>query len=205
MPNPWLTVPLDDYEGHMSSDGVAQLSVLAELFAEALARCRSSAVAILGIPGGNGLSHMDGAITKRIIGLDVNPSYWYAIRQRDAELAGLELHCVDLSKPVASLEPVALVHAALVFEHTEASQCLENALSLVAPGGALSVVLQLPSEIDAGPSPFLSMQNLADQFTLIDPAWLRDQLDQRGFRLEQETRRALPSGKAFWTGFFRPS
>ena len=33
----------------------------------------------------------------------------------------------------------------LIFEHAGLDQCLENAIALVAPGGTLSVVLQLPS------------------------------------------------------------
>jgi hypothetical protein len=44
------------------------------------------------------------------------------------------------------LEPVQLVHAALVFEHAGVDDCLDNALSMIAPGGNLSVVLQMPAE-----------------------------------------------------------
>lgn len=43
-----------------------------------------------------------------------------------------------------------MVHAALVFEHAGVSLCLENAVSMVALRGALSVVLQLPSESAEG-------------------------------------------------------
>ena len=43
--NPWLALPLDDYEGHMSSDPVNQLGPLADLFGEALARLRPRSVA----------------------------------------------------------------------------------------------------------------------------------------------------------------
>jgi len=42
-----------------------------------------------------------------------------------------------------SPEPgVELVHAALIFEHAGTGRCLENAISLVSPGGHLSVVTQ---------------------------------------------------------------
>jgi hypothetical protein len=43
--------PLADYEGHMSSAGVPQLTVLAELFKSALDRCRPESVALQGVAG----------------------------------------------------------------------------------------------------------------------------------------------------------
>jgi len=203
MPNPWLGVPLADYEGHMDSPEVHQLSALSELFAEALVLCRPESVAVLGIAGGNGLHHVDGAITKRVVGLDVNPSYLEAVRSRYAHPC-LELHCVDLAKHRVDLEPVQMVHAALVFEHAGAGLCLANALSLVALGGALSVVLQLPTETgqNVSVSRFPSMQTLKAEFSLVDPLWLRRTLEERAFRLTHETRRSLATGKGFWMGVF---
>jgi len=38
--------------------------------------------------------------------------------------------------------------AALIFEHAGLDRCLENAVNMVAPGAALSVVLQLPSAVE---------------------------------------------------------
>ena len=78
---------------------------------------RPESVAVLGIAGGNGLHNVDPTITKRVVGLDVNPSYLEAVRSRYAPKCDLELHCVDLAEQRVGLEPVQLVHAALVFEH----------------------------------------------------------------------------------------
>lgn len=205
MRSPWLDIPLEDYEGHMDSPEVRQLQILSELFAEALAQCRPESVAILGIAGGNGLRHIDRTITTRVVGLDVNPSYLEEVRSRYADDCGPELFCVDLADQRVDLGPAHMVHAALVLEHAGAGRCLDNAVSLVAAGGTLSVVLQLPGETgqDVGVSPFPSMQTLQPGFALIDPEWLRRTLEQRGFRLAREARRALPAGKAFWMGMFR--
>ena len=74
MSNPWLSIPLEDYEGHMGSAGVRQLTVLAELFKSALDRCRPESVALLGVAGGNGLEQIDCAATKSIVGVDINSS-----------------------------------------------------------------------------------------------------------------------------------
>ena len=204
MANPWLAVPLSDYEGHMRSANVEQLDALSELFAKALSIARPASVAILGIAGGNGLEHIDPDHTTRIIGIDVNDAYLEAIRERYASLPGLELHCLDLSKETLRLEPVQLVHAALVFEHAGVGQPLDNALSLVAPGGTMSIVLQLPSQTEAGVSPtaFSTLQNLKPHFSLIDPQWLVATLASRGFTLKEQMEHPLPAGKALWMGIF---
>lgn len=45
MPNPWLAILLEDYEGHMVSDEVRQLEPLSDLFMRALDLCRPESVA----------------------------------------------------------------------------------------------------------------------------------------------------------------
>jgi hypothetical protein len=202
--NPWLALPLEDYEGHMGSAAVDQLTPLADLFGEALARLRPRSVAVLGVAGGNGLEHVDSTLTTRVVGLDVNPGYLTATRARFSDMRGLELHCVDLKHETPSLEPVSLVHAALVFEHAGTGRCLDTAVSLVGPGGYLSVVLQMPSGQHAAfsPSPFPSMTALAGDFAFVDPHQLRRALAQRDLRLTHQARRTLSTGKAFWSGYF---
>jgi hypothetical protein len=204
VPDPWLNIPLADYEGHMSAPEVGQLRVLSDLFAEALAFCRPDSAAILGIAGGNGLEHVDPSATRRLVGIDINPAYLEALRQRHEDRLNLELHCVDLAQQGVNVNPVQLVHAALIFEHAGAGRCLDNAIALVAPGGALSVVLQLPSHAasDIAATPYQSIQALAGHFSLIDPEWFCSSLAQSGFRLQQETTRSLPGGKRFWMGVF---
>lgn len=56
----------------MGSAGVQQLMALAGLFKSVLHRYRPESIAVLGIAGGNGLEQVDSAVTKRIVGLDIN-------------------------------------------------------------------------------------------------------------------------------------
>lgn len=188
----------------MNSLEVQQLGVLSDLFAEAITLRPSSSIAVLGVAGGNGLDRIDCKITSRVVGLDVNPHYLDAVRRRYSHLHGLELHCIDLAEQAINIEPVQLVHAALVFEHAGVSRALENAISLVAASGALSVVLQLPSKVsqEVGRSGFPSLQKLASHLSLIDPVSICASLKERGFPLIHETRRTLPASKAFWMGIF---
>jgi Zn-dependent alcohol dehydrogenase len=204
MSNPWLSIPLEDYEGHMGSAGVRQLAALAELFKCALDRCLPESVAVLGVAGGNGLEQIDSAATKRIVGVDINQRYLDEVQRRFGTLAGLELHCRDLAERDFSLAPVALVHAALIFEHAGLGLAFENALSLVAPGGRLSVVLQLSSEDEQGvaSTSYTSMQKLKQDFVLIDIGEFQRLLEQKGFQLVEQEDRSLRAGKALWLGVF---
>ena len=204
MSNPWLSIRLEDYEGHMSSAGVRQLTVLAELFKSALDRCRPESVAVLGVAGGNGFEQIDCKATKRIVGVDINQRYLDEVQRRFGTLPGLELHCRDLAERGFSLAPVMLVHAGLIFEHVGLGLALENALSLVAPGGGFSVVLQLPSEDEQGvaSTSYTSMQRLKQDFMLIDIGEFQRLLEQKGFQIVEQENRSLPAGKAFWLGIF---
>jgi hypothetical protein len=207
MINPWLKIPLADYEGHMASPAVCQASVLSDLFASVLASRKPASVAIFGIAGGNGLEQIDRSVTKRIVGLDIQASDLDAVGRRYRDLPGLELHAIDLAGEIVSLAPVELVHAALIFEHAGCARCLDNAVAMVAADGALSVVLQLPGEPgeEVGRTGFTSLQTLAADFTFIDPIWMSHVLRERGLFLLQEKRQSLPAGKAFWMGLFARS
>jgi len=204
MSNPWLEIPLSDYEGHMNTPNVEQLAVLSDLFGDALLRTRPESVAILGVAGGNGLDRIDSSITNRIVGIDINPLYLDAVWKRHSKRVGIELHCLDLKEPLPELEPVELVYAALLFEHAGAGQCLDNAVKLVAPGGTFATVLQLPASTEQNVSAtgFPSMQKLAEDFALVDPDWLCGALRARGFQCQHHAQNVLPGGKAFWSGLF---
>jgi len=204
MSNPWLNIPLADYEGHMRSDEVRQLDALSELFAAALERYQPPSVAVLGVGGGNGLDRIDNRVTRRVVGLDLNPRYLDEARTRHGGTCNLSLHCVDLAQERVELEPVQLVHAALVFEHAGIDRCLENAVSLVDSGGALCTVLQLPGQTDQeiGPSSFSSMLTLKDNFALVDPIDLQSRLARVGFRMVHEVLRPVSAGKQLWMGAF---
>jgi methyltransferase family protein len=202
--NPWLTVPLIDYERHMASPEVGQLRFLSDLFAESLASFHPRSVAVLGIAGGNGLERIDPRVTRRVVGFDVNPDYLDAIRERYPRLPSLELHCLDLADEPVHVAPVELVHAALVFEHAGTERCLKSALALVAPGGGFSAVLQLAGDPgqDVAATPFESVQRLRDHFSLVDPEWFQRAVERRGFSLLRQVRCLLPANKAFWMGLF---
>jgi hypothetical protein len=202
--NPWQEIPLADYEAHMQSDVVGQAAALSELFAEALELRAPASVAVLGVAGGNGLERIDQKQTKRVVGVDLNPQYIAAVRERFAQMTGLELYASDLAVETLALAPVELVHAALVFEHAGVGMCLENALALMTPQGVLSVVVQLPSTQSqvVGSSGVASVAKLSSHFKLVDPAALTRTLAERGLQPIHENTLSVPGGKRLWLGVF---
>ena len=139
-----------------------------------------------------------------MVGIDINEQFLETVRARYGTVPGIELHRCDLGQPGLSIVPVALVHAALIFEHAGLGRPLANALSLVAPGGRLSVVLQLPSasEQAVAPTAYASMQKLKEDFALIEVRVLQRVVAEQGFELLEEERRPVPAGKALWLGIF---
>jgi hypothetical protein len=202
--NPWFEVPLADYEAHMTSDAVDQLSVLSALFASVLELYKPASVALLGVAGGNGLERINTEQTRRVVGVDLNPEYADAVRARFSAMPGLELYVADLAEEVLALEPVDLVHAALIFEHAGVELCIENAIALTAPGGALAVVLQRTGAEGAhvGNSGVASVARFAGHFSEVDPVRFTGMLTARGLRLVHESTTPVPAGKQFWLGVF---
>ena len=203
--NPWLEIPLDEYEGHMRAPGVEQLGVLSELFASALATSQPRSIAVLGIAGGNGLEAVNPSVTTRVVGVDINPLYLEATGRRFEAILNLELHCLDLASQEVDIAPAGFVHAGLIFEHAGTDRCLDNALTMLGHDGGLSAILQLPSTAahEVGPSPFPAMSKLAGAFSLVNPDGLTEELMTRGLELVHHATRPLPSGKSFWLGIFK--
>jgi hypothetical protein len=75
MTNPWLLIPASDYEGHMGSPNVAQMSFLACTFQESIENHNARAIALLGCATGNGLEYVKANATRRVTAIDLNPGF----------------------------------------------------------------------------------------------------------------------------------
>jgi SAM-dependent methyltransferase len=203
--NPWLSIPAEDYDGHMGPGGVDQLAPLAAIFEEVYAASRPASVAVLGCATGNGLEAIDPAVTPRIVGVDLHPEYLATARRRQARLgAALDLRCADLL--TCALEPAsfALVHAALVFEHVDPERLVARIADWLGPAGICSVVLQTAAG-EAPPvsrSPFSSLQALAETMRLVPPDELRQLFGRHGLAETRAWRVSLREGKAFHVAVF---
>ncbi len=203
--NPWLDIPLADYEGHMASPAIGQAPLLSDIFAEVLGAWSPESVAVLGCAGGNGFERIDPETTRRLVGVDLNPDYLEQARARfRGRIAGLELHAGDLQTTDFGFAPVDLVYAALVFEYVEAGTALSRIRNMLRRGGPLVTVVQLAGRgiPEIGPSPYPSLASLASVMHLVSPEELRSAATRHGFRQLGE-RTVQAGGKHFQVQTFR--
>jgi SAM-dependent methyltransferase len=206
MRSPWLDIPLADYEGHMAWPGIGQSEMLAMQFSDLLTQWAPASAAVIGCAGGNGFDRVRVAVTKRLVGIDINPHYIRELAYRYAAvIPGLELYVRDIQEPVDRIAPVDLIYAALVLEYVEPVPVLHNLKSICRPGGVLATVLQLPSDqlSPVSESPFTSLKELAPAMHWLSPSTLTDCATASGFALQSSRKIALSSGKEFALQVFK--
>jgi SAM-dependent methyltransferase len=204
--NPWLSVPLADYEAHMSSPGVGQAQLLADLLAAAIAEHRPRALAVLGCAGGNGFDRIPASV-ERVVGVDLNPDYVATARARFApRLRGLELYTGDVTTEACVFAQVELVFAGLLFEYVDAAAALGAIAARLAPGGVLVTALQLPGTVAAvTPSPYKSLLALEAAFRFVEPGAFVALAAAHGLEPISTTTAAASGGKRFVVQTFRAS
>jgi len=202
--NPWLRIPAADYEGHMGPGCADQLAPLAAIFGDVLRLLRPPRVALLGCATGNGVEHVDLAVTRHLLAVDISPEYVAATRERHIHLGSvLDARCADLERWPLPSGAFDLVHAALVLEHVDPDLVVPNLVQAIAPSGRCAIVLQLESAAAAvTPSPVASMMALKSSFHLIAPEAIADRLRATGLALERSWTVAVKNGKALHVGIY---
>ena len=142
--DPWLSIPAEAYEAHMSA--VGQSAVLRAMFFRVYTERRPRRLAVLGCTTGADLQRIDVAHTELAIGVDLNPTYLALARARLAAL-GPRLRLVegDVMRAELPAHGLDLVHAALLLEYVDPLGLFRRILGWLAPGGACSIVTQDPA------------------------------------------------------------
>ena len=204
--NPWLDIPLADYEAHMALPTVGQSQLIADELAALVRRYSPTSVAVIGCAGGNGFDRLSDTSVTRVVGVDINPAYIEQARQRYAgRIPGLEIYVADLESEGALFEPVDLMYVALVFEYVDTAQAMHALLRHCKSGSVLAVLAQLPHEQMAhvSPSPYTSLQRLEPRMRLVVPEVLQEHARQAGFAQERSRTVAATGGKHFSVLEFR--
>ncbi|PAW90260.1 MAG: hypothetical protein B9S33_01870 [Pedosphaera sp. Tous-C6FEB] len=199
-PNPWLRIPLGDYEGHMSHAGVAQAQMLAGSLKDVVTRFQPRSLALFGAAGGNGLELVDFAVVRRVVAVEFNPEYLdVCTRRHAASFAEFQPVLHDLSQGPPAIAPVECIFAGLVLEYLRLEVVCSYLPSLLADGGIFATVLQLPSDgiPEVSVSPFPSLTQLEPAFSFVSPADLDASLTAHGFSRLEEKRLDLETGKSF--------
>lgn len=206
MRNPWLDIPLTDYEEHMALPTVDQSRLIAEQLATLVRTYSPRSVAVLGCAGGNGFDCLVGTTVTRVVGVDINPAFIQQTRRRyEGRIPGLELHVADIQTPAMLFDPVDLIYAALILEYVDLPQTMNAFQRCCRHHGVLAVLVQLPHDTMAhvSPSPYTSLQSLASRMRLVSDEELHREARQVGFaRTHCRTLRST-GGKHFRLDEFR--
>jgi SAM-dependent methyltransferase len=197
--NPWLSIPVAEYEGHMNDPEVDQLAALNSIFRDTLADLSPASIAVLGCAAGNGFEHISERVGK-VVGIDINPDYLALLRERQASrLPNLELACSDIEKlsfPEGSFD---LVYGALFFEYVDYERMLPKITGWLAARGALVCVLQLPGTESGmiSETKYPSLKTLHSLMRLIEPGMFDAAVLECGLSKENQYEVPLKQGKRF--------
>ncbi len=203
--NPWLSIPVADYEGHMASSAVQQLGYLNEVLREVLAETRPAALAVPGCTTGNGFEHIP-AETARVVGIDIHPEYLDTLRERFAQrLPGLEIICADVRDASLAFESLDLIHCALLLEYVPPEDVVGKFAGWLRRGGVLSVVLQLPfgEHAPVTETPYTSVRVLEPCLRLVPPERMDELAAAAGLSAVRRRIDTLPTGKQFYVALYR--
>ncbi len=201
-PNPWTVVQAADYERHMGPEGLDQLAPLSSLFQEVVLATQPDRVLVLGCGTGNGLEHIDPAVTKSVVGVDVNLQHLGIARQRYFHLGPrLELYCAEIEKFRLPSVRFDLVHAALVLEYLHPDALARRAPEWLSDAGVLSVVLQLPGG-EPVEAPSKAMRLIDRAAKLVPPDDLTALLAEHGLARKRERVVPVAHGRRLWAGLF---
>ncbi|MDD3243072.1 MAG: GrpB family protein [Eubacteriales bacterium] len=194
--NPWLSIALADYEGHMKQDSVGQLSALRAMMAGQFSSAPARSVMILGVAGGNGLEQLRPGQFQRVYGVDINAAYLDECTARCARLPEFVPVQADLCCPALRLPAAELLIADLIVEYIGCG-ALAKAAALTGAAYVSCVIQRSGSDGFVSPSAYA---HAFDALGAVHQDIREDELTQAltplGFtrRLRQEA--PLPGGKA---------
>lgn len=206
MSNPWLEIPLADYEAHMALPSIGQARLIADQLEALVGRFRPHSVGIVGCAGGNGLDRLAGTGVSRVVGVDLNPEYIEQTRERyTGRFPSLELYIADIQTAASLFEPVDFLFVALVLEYVDVDRTMSALRRHCKNDGVLAVISQLPHETmkEVSPSPYTTLSRLAPVMHLISPQELQLRAGHAGFYPEHSSTISSPGGKHFSVDTFR--
>jgi len=206
MKNPWLDIPAADYEAHMSSANVDQLTFLSRIFKNTLDKHDCSAVALLGCATGSGLEYIRRNVTGKVTVVDINPEYLEILRQRyEKSVQGLEIMEADLQTCVLDKQSYSLIFAGLIFEYLDPRKLLSRISGWLRQTGVMVAVLQLPAKNvkKVADTPYASLKKLESIMHLVSPQEFKAMAHDAGLQeLEAEKTVTPGTGKPFYIGTF---
>jgi hypothetical protein len=205
MDNPWKHISFSDYERHMSDPAVGQLQVLNSIFREQYATYHPASLTVFGICSGNGLEHVDPAVTSLVTGLDVNGEYLRECSSRFSS-RGYRLHLIeaDLNLESVHLPPSNLFVANLFLEYVDIQKFLSAVKECAADDAVVSIVIQVNhSESFVSVTAMKSLEVLSTFHVDVSESEMVDTMIRNSFEPIFAKKYPLPGKKEFLRHDFR--
>jgi hypothetical protein len=197
--NPWKSIPPEDYEAHMSHGSVFQLQTLNTIMKEQYEDYRPECLVVFGVCTGNGLEHIDPAITKKLYGIDVNEDYLKLCRKRYAgNLRDLRLVAIDCNSGYVENVRADLIIADLFLEYIDIGRFFAQIEKMRAENTVISVVLQRNrGESFVSNTGIESLKALDGLHRELDADEFKRAIKARGYSVIKEGVCSLPNNKEF--------
>ncbi|GHM99521.1 hypothetical protein WSM22_10110 [Cytophagales bacterium WSM2-2] len=204
MSNIWTTIPLEDYERHMSHETVGQLDLLNRLTQKYYQLLKPKSILFAGVSGGNGLEYIDGSVTDEVVGIDINQEYLGETSKRySKKIPGLRLLSIDILDRKGIMK-ANFIWAALVLEYTGVVPFFEFALNNVASRADLIISIQSNNGVQSVSATGVdSVKSLGEIFQLVEPTELTNTATKFEFDQLNFEENFLPNGKSIKTFHFR--
>ena len=202
MINPWLQIPADEYEGHMSQPHVDQLLFLSNIFMGSIRQFDPKNIAVLGAATGKGLEHIS---DQNVTVYDINPEYLARIRaQYNRKIKNLNFVEGDLGQIDSLSGEYDLIFAGLIFEYLNPKRLLSKISTALKNNGVLLAILQLPSDKHGqiSETKYKSIEQLEKIMHLVNPIELKTHAKDVGLSENQSEIIEHKSGKCFYKGTF---
>ena len=196
MSNPWKTIKLSDYEGHMNLESVKQLPVLRQILKSQLSSYTIESALILGIAGGAGLEFVEEGQLNKLYGLDINEEFIEECKARYGYLVPmLELINCDLMDRNYQLPQADIVICNLVAEYI-GYESLAGAIEKVKPEYVSCVIQVNMNNNFVSDSPYLkSFERLDEVHCLMEEDVLKQKMKECSYVLLDKLVENLPNGK----------
>ena len=196
--NPWIQIPLEDYERHMSHHMVGQAALLNALTKKYLEEIKPASAMFLGVAGGNGLEHVNNNITKSVYGIDINPGYLHTAAKRfQHTIPSLQLLSLDITRRSPCICEADFIWAALLMEYTGIEKALSFSKNNLRTGGHLVVSIQSNNnQVSVSPTGIESIKKAGEIFSIVEAEELLRLAAAYGFTVVGKEENILPGGKS---------
>ncbi len=197
MRNPWLAIPSEDYENHMSDINVRQLQALNGILRSQILDHSPHALALFGVTTGNGLEYTENVDI--VYAIDINAHYLDVCRSRFNSRRNIRFLKLDIDHDDLPFANIDMAIGNLLLEYIDVGRFISTVRTKLDAGGVLSVLLQ--NELPGG---FVSKTKYSDSFECLQSIYHRvDENDvmkislENGFDAVAIRRYDLPNGKQF--------